>query len=232
MSINKVEAIKKTQLFRKLEIKYLEALSERAFEKRYKRGEVIFFGGAQAKGLFVVAKGSVRAVRINPEGREQVIHVERTGSTIAEIPVFDGGLYPSTVIANEDSTLLYIEKNDVLNLCLQHPQIAISALSVISKRLRQCAETIEFLSLREVGQRIARLLIQQAKLKEEFSQHSPSFELGLTNHQIASQVGSVREVVSRAMSRLQHDGLIKVEGRTVTIPDLQRLIEYADIEGY
>ena len=98
---DKIESLRRTVLFGSLEAAALEALAERAVERRLVRGEVLFNSGEQAKGLYVVVSGSLRAFRMSLDGREQVIHVEREGATIAEVPVFDDGLTPSTVAAHD-----------------------------------------------------------------------------------------------------------------------------------
>jgi CRP/FNR family transcriptional regulator len=88
---------------------------------------VLFIAGEEARGLYVVVEGVVRAFRESPDGREQIIHVERAGATVAEVPVFDGGTFPSSVAAEEDSVLLFIDKRDVRALCHEHSQIAMQA---------------------------------------------------------------------------------------------------------
>src|SRR5215211_4355908 len=152
---DKIAALKRTQLFGGLPERELGVLAERAVEQRLERGELLFVAGDEARGLFVIVEGCVRAFRESLDGREQVIHVERAGATIAEVSVFDDQPYPSTVAAEEDSTLLFIDKRDVRRLCLDHPEIAIAALKVLAGRLRRCAELVEALSLHEVDQRLA-----------------------------------------------------------------------------
>jgi CRP/FNR family transcriptional regulator len=227
MATDKLSALGRTALFGGLDQATLGALAERAVEKRVARGEVLFMGGEEARGLYVVVEGSVRAFRESLDGREQVIHVERAGATFAEVPVFDDGAYPSTVAAEEDSTILFINKSDVRNLCLSHPNIALAALKLLASRLRRCAELVEALSLHEVDQRLARLLLEQARARGKRADKSVVFEIALTNQQIAARIGTVREVVSRALSRLQQNELIRVSGRAVTILDEDALETFA-----
>lgn len=89
--IDKIAALRRTTLFRGLGDAELQALAARAVEQRLARGEVLFVAGDEAKGLYVIVEGALRAFRESLEGREQVIHVERAGATIAEIPIFDEG---------------------------------------------------------------------------------------------------------------------------------------------
>ena len=227
MTTDKVSALGRNALFSELSEHELRALAERAVEQRLARDEILFMAGGEARGLYVIVEGAVRAFRESLDGREQVIHVERAGATIAEVPMFDDGAYPSTVAAEEDSVILFIDKRDVRNLCLKHPNIALAALKLLASRLRRCAELVEALSLHEVDQRLARLLLEEARSRGSQSDKGIVFELVLTNQQISARIGTVREVVSRALSRLQQNELIVVSGRVVTILDAQALKAFA-----
>jgi CRP/FNR family transcriptional regulator len=227
MTIDKITALKRTKLFEALDETTVRALAERAVERRFQKDEVLFVAGEEASGLYVIVEGAVRAFRVSLDGREQVIHVERAGATIAEVPVFDDGTYPSTAAAEEDATVLFINKRDVRHVCLEHPEITLAALKVLAGRLRRCAELVEALSLREVGQRLARFLLAEARRSGTRTENGSSINLTQTNQQIAARIGSVREVVSRAFTRLQHDGLIIVEGRRLIIPDETALESFA-----
>jgi CRP/FNR family transcriptional regulator len=171
-------------------------------------------------------EGAIRAYRVSADGREQVIHVERAGATLAEIPVFDGGPYPSSTAAEEDSVLLLIRREDVLRLCLERPRISLAALRLLASRMRNCAALVERLSLRDVDRRVAQLLLQEAADYGKRSGDVLEFHLALTHQQIGSRVGSVREVVSRAIMRLQQSGLIRVDGRKIIISSEQALRNY------
>jgi CRP/FNR family transcriptional regulator len=230
MTTDKIAALGRTALFGELDERTLGALAARAVERRYGRDEVLFLAGEEARGLYVIVEGAVRAYRESSDGREQVIHVERAGATVAVVPVFDDGTFPSTVAAEEATVVLFIDKRDVRRLCLEHPQIGLAALKVLAGRLRRCAELVETLSLREVGQRLARFLLAEARAKGTRDGAGLHLTLAHTNQQIAARVGSVREVVSRALARLQHDGLVIHAGRDLTIPDEQRLAAFAGEE--
>ncbi|HVG21014.1 MAG TPA: helix-turn-helix domain-containing protein [Blastocatellia bacterium] len=123
--------------------------------------------------------------------------------------------------------VLFIDKRDVRRLCIDHPAIALAALKLLAGRLRRCAELVETLSLHEVDQRLARLLLAEALARGTRQGAGATVELVLTNQQIAARIGTVREVVSRALTRLQQNGLIIVEGRRVTIPNQEALAAYA-----
>jgi CRP/FNR family transcriptional regulator len=224
---DKIAVLRRTVLFGALEEPALSALAERAVEQSFAKGEILFLAGEEAKGLYVVVEGSLRAFRESLEGREQIIHVERAGATIAEVPVFDNQPMPSSVAADEPTTVLFIDARDVRRLCLEHPQIALAALKVLASRLRRCSELVATLSLSDVGQRLARLLLAEARERGTRSGRRVELELPLTKEQIATRVGSVREVVSRALTRLQNEGLVEVRGRIVVIPDTDELARFS-----
>lgn len=227
MSLIAIDALERTKLFGELDEVSLRILAERAQERRLARDELLFVAGDDARGLYVIVEGALRAFRTNPDGREQVLQVERAGATFAEVPTFDDGPYPSSVAAEEDSVLLFISKRDVQQICLEHPKIALAALRVLANRLRRCTALVEELSLQEVSQRVARFLLTEAQESGVSDGSGARVDLALTNQQIAARVGSVRDVVSRAIAQLREDGLIIVEGRRITIPNLQDLTEYA-----
>ena len=227
MATDKVAALRATVLFGSLTNEELRALASLCTEHKLSHEEVLFIAGEEARGLYVVVSGAVRAFRAGADGREQIIHTERAGAILADVPVFDDGTYPATAVADEDSVLLFIAKADVRAVCVEHPTISLAALKMLAGRLRRHAELVEALSLQEVGQRLARLLLTEAERRGKRLETGIIFDLLMTNAQIAARVGSVREVVSRALARLQQDGLILVENRRVTIPNEELLAGYA-----
>ena len=228
VAMDKITALKRAALFAELDDPTLQSIAERSVPRHFQKDEVLFVAGEEAQGLYIIVDGAVRAFRERLDGREQVIHVERAGGTIAEVPVFDNGNYPSTVAAEEDTDTLFLDKRDVRQLCLQYPQIPLAALTVLAGRLRRCAELVETLSLGEVGQRVARFVLSEARSRGQHTPEGTVFTLMQTNQQIAARVGSVRDVVSRAFSRLQADGLIVLDDRRLTIPDLSALATFAE----
>lgn len=229
MKPNRIEVFKRAELFQDLDEEVLGVLARNASEKNLERNEILFVAGEPAAGLYVIAEGSVRAFRTGIDGREQIIHVERAVTTIAEVPVFDDGNYPSTVAAEEKTKLYFLDKTKIRSACLEHPQLALAAVKLLASRLRRCAELVESLSLHEVGQRLARLLVEEAASRGVPTPAGIRFKQNLTHNQLAARIGTVREVVTRVFYRLQTQGLISVSGKEVIIPDATALRSYADL---
>jgi CRP-like cAMP-binding protein len=214
--------LSKVPVFSGLEENELDFLVQRAVPRQYGGSEIIFNEGEPCSGLYVVQSGHVRIFKSSSSGREQVLSIDGPGSSVAELPVFDGGNYPASCAAVDDSTLLFVSKQDFQALCLAHPQVALKVLRVVGARLRRLVGIIEELSFTTVRGRIASFLLRLAE-KGKRTPEGIEIELPTSNQELASQIGTVRELISRNLSRFQAEGIIKLAGRHVVIADLKLL---------
>jgi CRP/FNR family transcriptional regulator len=203
-------------------------LAARAEEQRLASGEMLFLSGEAATGMFVVVDGKIRAFQQNSEGREQVMHVDTAGATLGDVPVFDDGPYPASAVAQTDSNVLFISKQAIQQFCHQNPPFVLTALKLMAERVRRHAELVNSLSFHEVGQRLALWLLEEAERTGVEQPGRIALRLRFSNHEIATRIGSVRDVVSRALARLQQLGLVVVRARVVTILDARALRVYAE----
>src|SRR6185437_7080075 len=217
-----LQALRKAGIFADLTPTELQFLAERAVPRDYGPGELVFSEGEMCAGLFVIEKGHLRIFKSSPSGREQVLAVDGPGSSIAELPVFDGGNYPASTSAVDDARVYFIRKEDFYSLCLVHPKVALKVLKVVGARLRRLVGIIEELSFTSVRSRLIANLLRLAERGKK-TPAGVEAQLPASNQELASQIGTVRELVSRNLSRLQAEGLIRVEGKTVVIPDPKRL---------
>lgn len=219
------QTLTKVPIFSGLTDSQLEFLTSRAVEKKYEAGNLIFSEGDACAGLYVVQSGNVRIFKSAASGREQVLAIEGPGSSIAELPVFDGGNYPASAQALNDATMLFVSKQAFQSLCMKHPEVALKVLKVVGSRLRRLVGIIEELSFTTVRHRLTALLLRSAKEGKKRSDGSVEIVLNANNQELAAQLGTVRELVSRNLSRLQAEGLIQMDGRTIVIPSVGKLSE-------
>ncbi len=224
----RAEALSRVRIFAGLGRAELMGLAQKARERHATTGDVVFSAGEQAEGLFVVLRGAVRAVRVNADGREQTIHVETEGGVLAEVAVFDGGDYPSTAIAEIDAHLLFLAREDVMRFLELHPKAALEALRLMAEKLRQVSGLAERLALRDVPQRLATMILEMSGRAPVTLRDGDSFSMPLSHGQIASRLGTVREVVTRAMQRLARQGVIAVHGHRVVIVSATQLVRLAE----
>ena len=215
--------LRKTPLFASLTDKEMEALAGRVRNRRFERGALLFSEGDACTGLFLVASGKIRIFKLSPAGREQVLAVEESGSSFAELPVFDGGNYPASASALEDSEVFFISRKDFQNFCREHPDVALKVIAVVGSRLRRLVGIIEDLSFTTVRHRLIALILRLTQASGTTSKDGVLVELTKTHQDLAAELGTVRELVSRNLSRLQAEGFLEVDGRRIVVKDLAGL---------
>jgi CRP/FNR family transcriptional regulator, cyclic AMP receptor protein len=220
---NLIAELGAVSLFSGLSPEELRLLAARAVRRRYAQGELLFQEGDACKGLYIIAAGRLRIFKSSASGREQVLAVEGPGGSVAELPVFDGGAYPASVSAVEDAQVLFISRGDFRNFCLEHPEVALKMLAVVGARLRRLVGIIEELSFTTVRQRLVSALVRLAQAEGQPTEQGIAFALPGTHQEMAHQLGTVRELVSRNLMRLQAEGLVQVDARSIVVRDLPGL---------
>lgn len=201
----------------------LRTLAARTVRKLYSAGELLFSEGEPCSGLQIIARGKVRIFKTSINGREQVLAVNVPGESIAELPVFDGGAYPASAIAIEDTEIAFISRRDFHLFCIEHPEVPLKVLSVVGGRLRRLVGIIEELSFTTVRQRLIAVLVKLAQTEGKTTPRGTEFLLPGSHQELANQLGTVREIISRNLMRLQAEGLLDVDARQIVVKDLKGL---------
>jgi len=219
----KPAALTEIALFASLSGAEAQALAQRAIERRFASGEMLFWEGEECAGIFLIVEGSVKIFKTSPGGREMTLAIETAPSTVAELPLFDGGPYPASVQAVEPVAALFLNKSDFQQVCRQYPDVALKILAVVGRRLRHLVDVVEAITFGSVTQRLARLLLDAAR-----QAGSDSFDIPVTHQELASRLGTVREVVSRNLARFRAEGLVRIDGRHAQILDRAALEREAE----
>ena len=215
--------LEKTALFSSLTQPELHLLAARTVRKLFSAGELLFSEGEPCSGLHIIVRGRVRIFKTSASGREQVLAENVPGESIAEIPIFDGGPYPASAVAVEDADLAFISRRDFNAYCLEHPEVALKVLSVVGARLRRLVGIIEELSFTTIRQRLISALIKLAQNEGKTTARGIEFQLPSTHQELAHQLGTVRELISRNLMRLQAEGLLDVDARQIVVKDIKGL---------
>lgn len=218
-------AVRRLDLFVELPESELMRLTRAALTRQYEAGDVLFLEGQPCQGLWVITEGAVNIVKTTPLGRQLVIATQTGPAAVAEVPVFDGGPYPASVIAVQPTTAVLLWKSDLLAVCQSHPSLSLRFLDNFGKRLRHLVHLAERVTFGTIRQRLAAELLHQAELAG-----STVFPLSETQEQLAHRLGTVREVISRNLARFQAEGFIQFDRRQVTILDAGKLRQEADTE--
>lgn len=211
--------LKAVPLFAALTDGELESLAARTSVRRFDAGAILFAEGEDCQGLYILITGQVRIFKSSANGREQVLAVEGPMSSIAELPVFDGERFPASASAMGQVEALFLSRADLRALCLEHPEVSLKMLQVVGARLRRLVGIIEELSFTTVRHRLISWLLREAKANGEPAGSTLRITLGLGHQELAAHIGTVRELVSRNLTRLQAQGLIEVNGKEIIIRD-------------
>ena len=212
MPLSPMEVLRKVPLFSGLGESDLAAFADLTRERSYPKGSVIVFEDDPGDALFLVAAGQVKVVLIAEDGREVILSVLGEGSFFGEMAVIDEEPRSAHVIAMDDSSLLVLRREDFHARLRNSPEVAISLLKEISRRLRRADEKIGSLVLLDVNGRVAHLLLRMAE-----DEGGDRITRKLTHHTIAQMIGSSRETVSRTMRNLVERGIIQVTRKDITL---------------
>jgi CRP/FNR family transcriptional regulator len=215
----KQNLVASSSLFDSLPADQLTALSGISVEKNYVRGESIFFEGDPGTGFHLLAKGRVKIYKVADSGREQILHIFGRGETFGEVPVFHGTPFPASAEALSVVETLYFPRDSFAALVEKYPTLAMNMLGVLALKLRQFAQQVENLSLKEVPARLAGYLLY---LREE-QKSQEAVRLEISKGQLASLLGTSAETLSRIFTRMGSEGLIDVKGRDIQLLDISGL---------
>jgi CRP/FNR family cyclic AMP-dependent transcriptional regulator len=192
----------------------IEALAAIATGVQRPVGTLIQLEGDPAEAMYIVARGRVKIARIGANGREQVLNVIPAGGHFNTVPMFDGGACPANAQALTDVQLLILPREELLQVVAAHPPIALALLKEFAGRLRHLVQLVDDLSLHTVQERLAGLLLEQAEAAER-----GDAQPALTQAEMAARLGTVREMVGRALKTFEVLGLIRLDRGAIMLLD-------------
>ena len=222
-ALDPVETLRRVTFFAVLPADELKSLAAHCVARRLAKDEMLFSEGDASEGLYVVREGAIKLFKMADTGREQILVIERAGSTVGELPLFDGGTLPASAVAIEDSTLLFFPKREFLDLCRGNSEVAFAVIRTLAWRFRYMTSLVEELSFKEVSHRLARFLRDRALRSGVRTRRGIEFPLEETNQEIGAEIGTVRDLVSRNLRRFVDRGIIKMERRKVIVLDMGEL---------
>jgi CRP/FNR family transcriptional regulator, dissimilatory nitrate respiration regulator len=216
-----INTLRSCQLFTGLPVADLQAIVAVSVLKHLEKGAYLFHEGDPALGFYVVQRGAVNVHRVSATGKEQVIHVFRTGDSFAEVALASESGYPADARAVESSQVLLVRKSGILALLQRQPQLALRMLGSMSSHLRVLVGQLEDLTLRDVETRLANWLVKRCP--NPISDQPASIELTMTKRALAAELGTVSETLSRTLAKLREQKLISVKAKIVTVLSPARL---------
>lgn len=199
------------------------ALARELTPRSYTAGQIVCAAGDAGVLLFLLEAGWVKAVLLAEGGREQAVILLRAGELFGAEAVFTHAPYPVTVIALEAVTAWVIDGAALTALAGRHPALALACLEHLGARARYYIQLVEDLSLRNVPARLAFTLLNHAESRD--GQLVVPRRAWTTLDAMAARLGTVRDVLSRALNTLEAEGLLRLERGRIILLDPQKLLD-------
>lgn len=212
-------------IFVDLPFEIKDSIMDSSSHKVYKKGDIIFTPGDYFDYLFIVNKGRVKLSKISAMGKEQILKILEVGDFMGELSLFKNTVLTNSAEAIEKTEICIIKSDKIREIIMYRPEIALKFLEVYSERIQHSEDLIEQIGLRDVEQRIANYLIAEIE-KKNIKNKNNEYEINLpiSKGVLSSMLGTTQETLSRKLSVLQDEGLIRLEGqRKIIITDIDSL---------
>lgn len=208
-------------MFSEMQAEELDRIAASTLPLHVAKGETVCHTGDPCTGFHVVVYGQVKLGFTSPQGIEKVIEIVRPGQSFGEALMFLDKPYIVFAQALADSLLLHVARRAVLDEIARDPGFALRMLSGLARRLHGLVRDVEAYTLRSSHERVIGYLLAEAPANAD----GAPVEVHLTAGKsvIASRLNMTPEHFSRILHELGHSRLIEIQGRTVRIPDLEKL---------
>lgn len=221
MSMGAFHIIGRIGYFEALPFDEIEVLAKRSRFWHGTEEAILFSEGDPAAGLYYVVHGSVSVVRYSPEGRRLIVREFQPGETFNEVGALDGGENVATAMAARDDTLTLLVPGDVVrDLVARYPTLSNEMMQEMARKLRFAMTRVGRLGLMDVRARLSAWLLEH--VGEDGTLR------GVSQEQLAERLGTVRQVIGRALAELRDEGIIVAGRGFIQVLDKERLKEFAD----
>ena len=201
-----------SQLFSGLPPEDLAAITAFTVVQTLAKGAYLFHEGEPSRGCYLVQSGAVNVHRVNAAGKEQVIHIFRAGESFAEASLASPMGYPAHARVVESGTVLLIPKAPILDLIGRRPDLALRMLGSMSTHLRVLVGMLDDLTLKDVETRLLNWLVKNGRTAPGGVIRLPG-----TKRELAAELGTSSETLSRTLARLRDQKMIAVGTRAITV---------------
>jgi CRP-like cAMP-binding protein len=215
-------------LFRGLVTGERDTLVARARLRHYAAGETIFLTGGPGDSMMAVLSGTVWVSVGSPEGREIVLAIIQAGEVFGEINLLDGRERTADARAMTPCDLAVLDRRDVLEFLERQPDAWPRLVEVLCERLRATDQLMAEVAMQQLPARLARALLRVLDSQQPAEEGFPD-TIKLRQREIGNIVGAARESINKCLREWQRAGLVRVEGRTITIPNRSNLEDVAGL---
>jgi CRP/FNR family transcriptional regulator len=217
-----------SKLFCNLSQKEKEELSSGKGNNFYKKGQSIFYEGNQSHGLFCIYKGKVKLSKLGENGKEQVVRLAKAGDVLGYRALFSNEPYQATATAIEDSYICHLASDTFLDLLKSNSKLSWEAMKLLSQDLKQAERHLINITQKTVKERISETLLILYKTFGTLDD-GETLDITLTRSEISDIAGTTTETTIRTLAQLKKEGIIVLKGKSISIPNLNKLTNVASI---
>lgn len=224
---SKLLFLKRVPIFSGVDDESLIKIANVTSEKNYSKKNIVFHEGDYGDALYIIKNGRIKISKVAIDGREKTLSILKTGDFFGEMAIFDNMPRSATSEAmDNDVKLLSISKTDFERVVFENPSIALGIMKDLTRRIRQINEQVQDLAFKDVHGRVASTIYNLLKAERDASKDGSKIKsLRMTHQDLANMVGSSRETVTRALNRLQDEGIISISHQQIAINDIDKLSE-------
>lgn len=186
-------------------------------EKHFKKNSIILMEDDSKNFMYVIFSGKIKVVRINPDGKEQILVIRKRGDFFGEMTLLDGKSQPATIVAMEDATVGLILKSDFELYFMKNSTVLRQIITLLCERLRESWAMLRLLALPDAESRVRAVLAHIGSIYGVKDVRGVMIPFKLTHKEIADFSALTRETVSRLLARFTLSGEIEIDGRKTII---------------
>lgn len=225
-----LDIIGQSILFKGIKAQNLDTMLEclNPVKRQYKKKDMIILAGEPFTGLGIMLQGGASVIKETLSGNRVVLHMIKPGDMFGEMIAFsDQSVWPATVQALEDATVIFIPRDKIIGqcqaMCPWHREIIRNMLSIISNRALILNKKLEILSIKSMRGRLCALFLDQYN-----KEGRAIFTLSMNRNQMADFLNVSRPSMSRELRRMKEEGLIDYHLSSIRLLDIDALKEALD----
>lgn len=219
------EILRLVPIFSELDDEIIEKLVSLGRIKEYDKDAIIFLENETGNAMFIIIEGKVKVSRVSDDGREVILSILDEADFFGEMALLDGQARSANIIAIEKSKLFIIQRKDFIDLLAQHPNVSVSLLQELTKRIRIADMKIKSLSLKDAEGKVASVILQLADDMGKIRHGAVEIERLPMQQDLANMAGTSRETISRVMNTFKKKGFIELDGNKLKIMDYTKFKE-------
>lgn len=221
---NYFENLKKSKLFSNFSDEDIQKLkdSNNYYIRSYKAEDVLFIEEEDCEHLSIILDGKVELQKLDVNGNILIVSSFETGNSFGEALLFgDRHLYPMSVVAKEDCTVIHIKKDYIFALCTSNQDFLKELLRLFSNKALILNSKLKQVSMKSLREMISHFLV---------TKYNQTSNLTITTHmskkEWAEKLGVRRPSLSRELIKMKNEGLIEYNRKEIIIKDIERLEEF------